>query len=65
MVYLLPFVNYLAGCKNASARPPSDPDTMTNTVLEATASTSGKNYIQPKDGREKNKEFYFITLLIT
>ena len=41
MVYLLPFLSYLVGPKNVCARP-SDPDTMTNTVLEATASSSGQ-----------------------
>ena len=40
MVYLLPYLSYLAGSKGVSARP-SDPDTMTNTVLEAIASSSG------------------------
>ena len=34
MVYLLPFLSYLAGPKGVSART-SDPDTMTNTALEA------------------------------
>ena len=35
-------LNYLAGSKSVSARPP-DPDTMTNAALEAIASSSGKN----------------------
>ena len=35
------FLSYLAGSKSVSARPPADPDTMTNTTLEATASSSG------------------------
>ena len=46
VVYLLPFFSYLAGAKSLSARPsahPSDPDAMTNTALEAIASSSGKN----------------------
>ena len=38
MVYLLPFRGYLAGSKSVSARP-SNPDTMTNTALEAIASS--------------------------
>ena len=37
MVYRLPFSSYLAGSKGF----PSDPDTPTNTVLEATASSGG------------------------
>ena len=41
MVYLLPFLSYLAGSKSVSVRPP-DLDTMRNTVLEAIASPSGK-----------------------
>ena len=41
MVYLLPFWSYLAGSKSVSACP-SDPDTMTNTALEAAASSSDK-----------------------
>ena len=36
MVYLLPFSSYLAGPKSVSSRP-SDPETMTNIALEATA----------------------------
>ena len=40
IVYLLPSLSHLAGPKSVSARP-SDPDTMTNTALEATASSSG------------------------
>ena len=45
MVYLLPFSSYLAGYKGESFPRvrPSDPDTMTNTALEAIASSSGKN----------------------
>ena len=39
MVYLLTFLSYSAGSKSVSARP-SDLDTMTNTALEATASSS-------------------------
>ena len=42
MVYLLPFTSYLAGSKSVSVLP-SDPDTMTNTTLEAFALSSGKN----------------------
>ena len=45
MVYLLPFLSYLAGSKRVAARP-SDPDTMTNTTLESIASSSGKNETQ-------------------
>ena len=40
IVYLLLFSSYLAGSKNVSAHP-TDPDTMTNTTLEATTSSSG------------------------
>ena len=46
MVYLLPFLSYLACSKSVSACPsarPSDPDTTTNAALEAIASSSGKN----------------------
>ena len=43
VVYLLPFfLSYLAGSKSVSARPP-DPDTITNTALEVTDSSSGKS----------------------
>ena len=40
-VYLLPFLDYLAGSKSISARP-SDPDTISHTTLEAIASRSDK-----------------------
>ena len=40
VVYLLPVSSYLAGSKNISVRP-SDPDTIKNTGLETTASSSG------------------------
>ena len=46
MVYLVTFLSYLVGSKGVLAHPsarPSDPDTITNTALEATASSSGKN----------------------
>ena len=43
MVYLLPRLSYLAGSKSVLARP-SDLDTMTNTALEAIASSGGKNH---------------------
>ena len=47
VVYLFPFLSYLAGSKAfPPARPSvhqSDPETTANTVLEATASSSGKN----------------------
>ena len=42
MVYLLLHMGYLAGSKRVSARP-SEPDTMIDTALEATASLTG-NY---------------------
>ena len=42
MVYLLPFYSYLAGSRSVSASPPVH-DTMTNTALEANATSSGKN----------------------
>ena len=42
MVYLLPFVSYLAGSKSVQSIRPSDPDTMTNTSHEAIAASSGK-----------------------
>ena len=43
-VYLLPFLSYLAGPKGVSAHPRlSDPDTTTNTALEATVWSIGKN----------------------
>ena len=41
MVYLLPFLSYLAVSKRVSTRP-SDLDTMTNNAQEAKASSSGK-----------------------
>ena len=37
----MPFLSYLGGSKSVSARP-SDPNTMANTALDATASSSGK-----------------------
>ena len=43
IAYLLPFLSYLAGSRNVSARQPvgpGDPDTMTNTAVEAVASSS-------------------------
>ena len=43
MVYHLPFYSYLAGSKSVSAAPSSDPDTITNTALDDTVSSSGKN----------------------
>ena len=43
MAYLLSFSSYLAGSKALSSARPSDTDTMTNTVLEAIASSGGKN----------------------
>ena len=49
MVYLVPFLSYFAGSKSISARP-SDPDSMTITDLESTASSSGKN-----DKNDNNK----------
>ena len=52
MVYLLPFLSYLAGSESVSARPParpSDPDTMTITTLEAVALTRGN------DGRDERR----------
>ena len=36
-------LSYLAGSKSVSTRRPSDPDTITNTALEAATSSSGKN----------------------
>ena len=42
MVYLLPFLSYLADSKGVSTHP-SDSDTMTNTAQEAIASLGG-NY---------------------
>ena len=42
IVYLVPFLSYLAGSKSVSTRP-SDPDTMTNTALKAFASSNSKN----------------------
>ena len=41
MVYLFPFLSYLASSKSVSAHP-SNPDTMTNTAQEATAPLSRK-----------------------
>ena len=42
VVHILPFLSYLAGSRSVSARP-LDTDTMTNTALEATALSDGKN----------------------
>ena len=42
IVYLLPFLSYLAGPKSVSVRS-FDKDTMRNTAVEATASSSGNN----------------------
>ena len=44
MFHLLPCLSYFAGSKSVSACQ-SDPDTMTNTALEAMALSSGKNVI--------------------
>ena len=45
MVYLLPFISYLAGTKSVSVRPPVRPGyDMTNTALEAADSSSGNYY---------------------
>ena len=50
MVYLLPFLSYLAGPQKHFRPPtrpsvhPSDPETMTISVLEATASSCGKKF---------------------
>ena len=41
-VYLLLLLSYSAGCKSVSARP-FDPNTMTNTAVEAIASSNGNN----------------------
>ena len=42
-LHRVPFWGYLAGCKSVSARLPARPTrTMTNTALEAIASSSGK-----------------------
>ena len=47
MAYLLSFLSYLAVSKSAlrfrQSTRPSDPNTMTNTTLEATASSTGKS----------------------
>ena len=54
VVYLLPFLNYLAGSKSVSVRLPIlpyDPDTMTNTALEAIASSNGENDLLPFKNR--------------
>ena len=40
-IVVLTLLSYLAGSKDVSARP-FDPDTTTDTALEATASSSGK-----------------------
>ena len=53
MAHILPFLSYLAGSKSVSARlppRPSDPDTMTNTALEAVASSSGSEFISKVAG---------------
>ena len=61
MVYLLQFLSYLAGSKSVSVRPsprPFDPDTMTNTTVEAIASLGGKNWRFTKDkGWESHTKF--------
>ena len=44
IAYLLPCLRYSASSKSISARPPVWPETMTITVLEAIASSSGQNY---------------------
>ena len=50
MAHLLPFFSYLPGSNSVSVRPPSarpsDPHAMTNTALEAIASSNGKNALQ-------------------
>ena len=46
MIYLLPFLSYIASSKSVTARPPAcpfDPDTMPNNALEVIASSSGPN----------------------
>ena len=47
MVYLLPFLSYLAGSKSSSAHP-SGSDTMTNTTLKALTSSSSKIGYSPR-----------------
>ena len=59
MVYLVQFLSYLAVSKSVSARP-SDPDTMTNTSYEATASTSGKNGVRSVTNWDKECGFSAI-----
>ena len=48
VVCRLPFLSYLAGFKSVSANP-FDPDTMTKTALEATASSSDKTQDCPPE----------------
>ena len=56
IVYLLPFLSYLRGSKSGSARPSDPNDTMTNTVPEAPASLSGKNWIPKYDTIKTNEQ---------
>ena len=47
MIYLLPFLSYLAGSKSIPPARLSDSDTMvTNTALETTVLSSGKNGLE-------------------
>ena len=71
MVYLLPVLSYVilrAAKAFPPAHPPTDPDTMTNTALEATASWSGKKpseaYPWLSEARRCNSVYYEITHLL-
>ena len=45
MVYLLPLLSYFDGRKSASPALPNDPNMMTITALEVTASSNGNNVV--------------------
>ena len=59
MVYLLPFLSYLAGFKSVSTYP-SDPDRITNTALEAiTLSSSNDSLARRRQVNENNKRYTY------
>ena len=58
MVHLLPFLSYLAGSKSVSVRP----HTMSNTALEAIASSSGKNRMRNNERDIKNQTEFICNL---
>ena len=57
MVYLLPLLSHLAGSTSVPSARPTDPDTMTNTVLEAIASRAA--ITSKQSNRKKNCSYMY------